>query len=328
METRINCGPVVIDLTADSALLCERAVTELEQFESRWAGPCAAVRVHLQVATEPAAMLAGKFLYCREMRVDKTAGGFAATCVSGAAGFYDASRHQWTLDFPIAPKTSRACEANVDDEHVEDLLELVLTTAWRESGWVPLHAGAVARNGCCAILAAPSRGGKSTLTAALLHRGWRTLGDDKILIRMQSGGAPELRGLTTQFNLDPRTSRWFREVGDLESQQPLSRWTAKRRVAAERIWGDCFVAQARPTHIVEIRRDRDPGLTRATPLSATEVLSVLLHQTVVPADAAIAKGILAVLAPSARQLNGVRLEIGEDAYSNPKTFETIEAMLA
>ncbi len=327
MGARISCGPVVLDVTAETPRLHQRAVAELGQFTSRWPAPCPTVPVRLQVATAPAAMLAGTFLHCRETNVDKTPSGLAATCVSGASGRYDAARRRWSLDFPVSRPASPAGVSTVDDAHMEDLLELVLTTAWRESGWVPLHAGAVARDGRCAILAAPSRGGKSTLTVALLHRGWRMLGDDKILIRLQPGGLPEVRGLTTQLNLHPRTSRWFGEVGDLEALQPLSQWTGKRRVTAESIWYDCFVPQARPTHIVQIRRDGAPRVTRATRLSTTEVLSVLLRQTVVPADAACARSILAVLAPSSRQLAGACLEIAEDAYSDPGTLDSIEAML-
>jgi hypothetical protein len=324
---RIACGPVVLDVTAEMPMLYERAIAELDQFTSRWPAPCPALQVRLQVATTPAAMLAGTFLHCRETRVDQTVSGLAATCVSGAFGLYAAARRRWNLNFPLSRPASREGESAVDDAHMEDLLELVLTTGWREAGWVPLHAGAVARDGRCAILAAPSRGGKSTLTVALLHRGWRMLGDDKILIRLQSDGVPEVRGLTTQLNLHPRTSRWFGEVGNLGALQPLSQWTGKRRVTAESIWDDCFVPQARPTHIVQIRRDGDPQTTRATRLSTTEVLSVLLRQTVVPADAASARGILAVLAPSSRQLEGACLEIAEDAYSDPKTLDIIEAML-
>ncbi len=45
-----------------------------------------------------------------------------------------------------------------------------------------IHAGAVERNGYAVILPAKTGSGKSTLTAALTHRGWRLLTDELTLI--------------------------------------------------------------------------------------------------------------------------------------------------
>lgn len=46
-----------------------------------------------------------------------------------------------------------------------------------------IHAAVVEKNGRAAILPAPPGSGKSTLCAALIHRGWRLLSDELTLIR-------------------------------------------------------------------------------------------------------------------------------------------------
>jgi HprK-related kinase A len=47
-----------------------------------------------------------------------------------------------------------------------------------------IHAAVIERNGRAVILPAAPGSGKSTLTAALVHRGWRLLSDELTLVRM------------------------------------------------------------------------------------------------------------------------------------------------
>lgn len=49
-----------------------------------------------------------------------------------------------------------------------------------------IHAAAVERNGYAAILPAPPGSGKSTLTAALVNRGWRLLTDELTLVSLKT----------------------------------------------------------------------------------------------------------------------------------------------
>lgn len=50
-----------------------------------------------------------------------------------------------------------------------------------------LHAGVIAKDTGAAMLPAPPGSGKSTLCAALIHRGWRLLSDELALIRLADG---------------------------------------------------------------------------------------------------------------------------------------------
>ena len=326
LEAVVHCGPVALSVTAETPALQSRALAELDQFNARWDEPCALICVQVHVANQPRALGAGRFLHCSSIRADPAPPGLVATCISGASGIYDAARRHWDL-YIVSGSPAAVEDDPTDDDDLEDLLELILTTAWREAGWVPLHAGSAVRDGRCALLMAPARGGKSTLAAALLHRGWRTLGDDKLLVALGADGQPEVRGLTAQFNLDPRASAWFPELGDLEPLPRLSSWTAKRRVSIAAVWGDCFATRAVPTHVVMLRRLRERVPLRIESLGTREVLAAMLRQTVIPADPTAARQILTVVAGAARNMQGVRLEIGDDAYRDPSALQALEGLL-
>lgn len=55
-----------------------------------------------------------------------------------------------------------------------------------------LHAAVIERGGMAAILPAPPGSGKSTLCAALIHRGWRLLSDELALITLGGGSVVPL----------------------------------------------------------------------------------------------------------------------------------------
>ncbi len=57
----------------------------------------------------------------------------------------------------------------------------------RAHEYLMIHAAVIEKDGCAAILPAPPGSGKSTLCAALVHRGWRLLSDELALIRLTDG---------------------------------------------------------------------------------------------------------------------------------------------
>jgi len=316
-----HCGPVSIAVHAPSAPLYRKVAEQLGLYTVPWEPPYLAIHLLVRDITEPAEDRAGDYLQCVRMRVDATAAGLRATCESGAAAAYTAASRSWCIGVP-----PRADGAAVPDD-VEDLIGLVLATAWREAGWVPLHAGAVVRKGCCALLTAPSGGGKTTLTAAFVRRGWQTLGDDKLLVRVGADAVPEARALVHHCNLHPLTRRWFPEVGDLERLPRYSASTEKRKVHIDDIWPARTLTRGRPTHVVHIAASADARRLSATRLDATEILATLLRSTVIPNQPAPARPLLVTLAAVAKQLDGWRVDVGPDAYAEPDCLEPIEAVL-
>lgn len=57
----------------------------------------------------------------------------------------------------------------------------------RAHDYLIIHAAVVEMNGRAAVLPAPPGSGKSTLCAALVHRGWRLLSDELALVRLSDG---------------------------------------------------------------------------------------------------------------------------------------------
>ena len=197
------------------------------------------------------------YLSCARMVVGAPAENeLRATTLIGAAasGCLGADGDDWTVTAP----DEAIAEGTLED--VEDLVGLALTTGWRRAGWVPLHAaGIVDDRGNCALVCAPSGGGKSTMTAAFVRRGWRALGDDKLLARVDDDGTVRVAALLHTFNLHPATRAWFPEVGDLEQLPTYSAWTDKRKVSASAIWSGATADIGAPTRVVAAEPERGPG---------------------------------------------------------------------
>jgi len=258
---------------------------------------------------------------CARMTVDDTGSGLYASCHSGSSCHYRAAERHWSIAIP---------HAHSDDQIREDLvdfLNLALTESWRGLGWVPLHAASIKGDNSCALLCATAGGGKSTLTASMLRRGWKTLGDDKLLLRKNEDGTADVAALLHNFNLHPRTRNWFPEVGDLTGLPTYSPWTEKRKVSIESIWPGTTATGSRPTHLIEVTRESGTHGLKLAPLSQTKVLPLLMRQTVIPRHPAWAGQILATLAAAAAQLQGWRIEIGDDAYEREDHLAELEALL-
>ena len=318
---RAACGPLDITIYADDAALLEVA----EKYFSLYAPPweCRTRTVSVEMLRRDSSMRArGTFLSCGSMRVDRSSANYVAHTKRGfvAEGHVGGRRDVWAIC--ITPETAFS-EPQIGD--VEDLFSLICTAAWREEGWIAVHAAAVAKGSACALLCAPSGGGKSTLTAALVRNGWKTLGDDKLLLR-RSGGEARIHGLLQTFNLDPATRRWF-DIGDLDALPRYSAWTNKRRVSVGAIAAAGPLLSARPTHVVRVARNAGVRGVRAKPMDAREVLPALLRQIVLPSDRAVCQWTLSETGLALRGVRGVTLEIGDDAYHNDGWLESIEKAL-
>jgi hypothetical protein len=315
------CGPLVLSLNAPRGALFDKFVATLGLYDVLWEPPRLAVQIDVVRSEALAPIAAGTYLECARMKVDAEPPGLRATCPSGVAACYDESKNSWAITAPAA------FDVSAHPEDVEDLLSLVLTTGWRRAGWVPMHAAAIVNGSRCVFLCASSGGGKTSLAAALIRRQWQTLGDDKVLLRIGAGRTVELAALMHHFNLHPKAQEWFAEVGDLRRFPAYSAWTEKRRVQVEDIWPGKAAWRGRPTHLVSLaQREGGTGI-KIMPLPRAEILATLLRQTVVPRDRKIAGEILSTVAAAARELEGLRVEIGAEAYRDPGGLEALERAL-
>jgi HprK-related kinase A len=114
--------------------------------------------------------------------------------------------------------------------HAMPLLEWALN--WCISAhahqYLILHAAAIEREGLAVILPAPPGSGKSTLCAALVHRGWRLLSDELALISLADGS---LHALARPISLKNRSIDIIRAYAPQPVFSALSHDTAKGTVA-------------------------------------------------------------------------------------------------
>jgi hypothetical protein len=318
-RTEGACGPLSIAVRASDDELLRVARSYLELFGPRWNGAQRHIDVQLTRASV-AALASATYLSCGRMRVDRRGDHYLAATRCGFVALgacSDGRGDRWIVAVP--PQT-------IFDEpeigEIEDIFSLICTLAWRAEGWIAVHAGAVVKGAACALLCAASGGGKSTLTAALVQNGWKTLGDDKLLLRSEHR-VPVLASMLQTFNLDPATRRWL-DVGDIESLPRYSAWTQKRRIHVNTIGENRAVPRATPTHLFVLRRTRHIDGVRATRMQSRDVLPALLRQIVIPSDRQAASEILETAICCARSLRGLYLEIGDDAYAKDGWLAAIE----
>jgi hypothetical protein len=312
-----------VSVEAQSTLLYAKVIETLRLYDRRWPAHDRSVEIQISQTSNSVMLPAnGTFLRCARINVDVAEAGLHATTICGARS---RSRQTGTTELWEMHVPAQLVEAtNLED--VEELVILALTAGWRSAGWVPVHAAAVTNGERCAVICAPSGGGKSTLTAAFVRRGWRAVGDDKLLLRM-SDGRPHLAALQQTFNLHPRTAAWFPEVGDLERLPLYSTWTQKRKVKIASIWPEPTADDARPTHLLRISRSPNAGGITYEPLDAQQTRTTLLRQVAIPTDRSTAKRILSAVATAAERMRGFDVTVGDDAYGRTDALDSLEEAL-
>lgn len=315
-EFAAACGPIDVIVRTTDPRLQAHASRHLSLFSRPWQGTSRTVRIQLdRVRSELRSN--GNYVRCGRMDVEVSGSTFVVSTASGMSAFGETSEHEdrWRITVPPA--------AVLDESEAVDLEYLLLLTCtigWREAGWVSLHAGAVCHQGRCAILCAPSGGGKSTLSAALVSRGWRALGDDKLLLRHDAQGGL-VAGLMQTFNLHPRTAGWFGGFGDIGARPKYSPWTEKRRVAVGEIERDEAPPFAAPTHVVSLARNPSLRGVRAARMAPEEILPAMLRQIVIPSQPHVARAIIGTASRIALQVRGFTFEVGDDAYCDASWYD-------
>lgn len=323
VRRRFVCGPVHLHLHAPDDAWLEQLAPLLNVYDAPWPDDDATVDITAEIddADAPPPDVAGDYLRCARYRVDRRGHELVAAAMTGAWAAFDVNARSARIHAPPAG------DDELVREDLEQLLLLLLTVGWRDTGWTPLHVGSIVRDGRCALICASSGGGKSTFVASMVRRGWKTLGDDKILAR-RDGPRIALAALSTGMNLDPAAARWFPEVGDLAAQAPYSRWTAKRKLRLDDVWPGCRTDRAQPTHVLILQRGGEPGTITAQPVDVIQVTDALARQVVLPHDPGAARSILGTVAGIAGAASGVRVTVGDNAPAHDQAMRRVEEALA
>lgn len=314
-----SCGPVRLDLDYADASLQAALHGLLSQYDASWPEPELTIHVSIEHGIPPADWVepAGSYLYLHHLLVDRVGSRLVSQSTLGV----------W-MEFDLANEARIWIPSQSQDiiEQVEHQLVLLLARGWANAGWTPLHAGTLIPPGenRCALVCASSGAGKTTMLAALLRRGWRTLGDDKVLLRRE-GDRVIARSLARRFHLHPSSVRWFPEVGNVSSSWPTySRWTDKRVVRIEEIWPDRLVDSAIPAAAIQLARAATgPGLC-VEPVDPATTLNTLLWQIAIPTDAQHARPLLACAVAAAAQSRFAKIKIGTDAFADPAVAGQLE----
>jgi hypothetical protein len=319
-EAAYSCGPVRLELVVEDASLAGALHGFLAQYDTPWPAIATTIRVAIEGGGAPLGMTepSGNYLQLHHLRVDRHDRGLVSLGNLGVSMEFDLA-HQARIGVPLdRPLPALA-------EEIEQQLMLLLTRGWAQAGWTPLHAGSLIppHDNRCVLVCAPSGGGKSTFISAMLRRGWRTLGDDKALLRHEADGVVA-RALTRRFHLDPSSSRWFPEAGDLEAWPRYSRWTGKRVVRIEGIWPDRLMDSAIPAGVVQLERAPAGPHLAVEALDQIGVMNTLLRQVVLPADAAHARPLINCVAATAAPVRGALIRVGDNAFADPAIAVRLE----
>ncbi len=322
VDLRAAAGPVAMTIRSQTEGLERALLGVLRQFDVRWARGGRDLRVIVRLPVTPRSWSTrGDYLRTYRIVADRTSSGLRAHTPAGASCAIDDARGVCRIWSPRA-------ELDIDlHEELEQLLMLFIVRAWRLAGWTPLHAASAVRGGVGLAVCALGGTGKTTLISALLRRGWRTIGDDKLLVRRGVDGGVEVRAVSHQFHMDPGTSRFFPEIHGIEEHPTYSRWTPKRQVPARRFWPDQLVESGTITHVVRLARDATHTGIRMEPMSASETLSTLLTQVVIPNEPREARMIVSTLGSLASKARGIRCTVGKNAYADDRGVRALEEAL-
>ena len=320
-----SCGPVKLLVSFDDISLRKALDGLLLQYDAPWAEPQSEICVLVGhgLAPDGQASPAGDYLQSYRLHVDRR----------GRRLFSLSNVGVW-MEFNEAESRARIVAPDHPDretmiEEVEQQFVLLLARAWALQGWTPLHAGAVAPRGedRCIFVCAPSGVGKTTLISAMLCRGWRSMGDDKVLLRREASGIGA-RALSRRVHLHPTLSGWFPEIGDIGRWPRYSRWTEKRMVNMEAVWPGQWMRSAVPAGLVQLEREEKGGIElHLEHFDSVGALHGLLRQIVIPRDAADAQPLMDCAAAAAPRLRAARLRVGNGAFADASTSGRLEETL-
>ncbi len=317
-----GCGPVLLKISFADPALGEGLHGLLSQYDAPWPAPKLVIQVAIGRSELPSNVNESSGAYFRSylLRVERHGDRLVSVSQNGTRMEFNFLTGEAGISVPFHSDWPAIVE------ETEQQLVFLLARTWAQVGWTPLHAGSLLPPGenRCVLLCAPSGVGKTTLIAALLRRGWRTLGDDKTLLQVEGNGVTA-RALARRFHLHPDSARWFPELGDFDDCPHYSRWTDKRVVRIEQAWPGRLIDSTRPAAVVQLERINH-GL-EMEPLDRMKTLYTLLRQVAIPSDSEHARPLVDCISRTAASVNAALIKIGDGIYDDPTVIGRLENLL-
>ncbi|MEZ4698392.1 MAG: hypothetical protein R2832_18385 [Rhodothermales bacterium] len=184
-----------------------------------------------------------------------------------------------------------------------------------------IHGAAVCRGEEQGILfVGYSDTGKSTMTMALVRRGWDYLSDDSIFVH-ESNETVEALPFRRDFGLDPDADQYFPELAGTDSMQMTD--IEKLRVKVDQL----FPAQGRERcipRVIIFPKITDIERSVLSEVGQSEALALLMRQcSFIDTDRDLAAAQMKTLQGLVRQCRLYKLQAGRDLKDDPGSVENL-----
>ena len=248
------------------------------------------------------------FFQSPNLSVFKTAAGFCLQCGASALD----------LDLPRSRGDGVLDESfwSLEPNDQREFFLLGFLMLFRRHGLYGLHANGVVKQDAGYLIAGSSGNGKTTLTLALVHEGWRYLSDDALVLRTTSSGI-EAQAFRRGFSCTHETATRFPKLRALDDTRTVKMRDDKRLVDIDSLFPDRFTARCQPQLLLFPQIDRDRR-SRLFPLGATEAMMALIQQSPgILIDRRDVRAQMDVLKRLLDQAQSYRLFLGLDVYQEP-----------
>ncbi len=197
---------------------------------------------------------------------------------------------------------------------IEYLVHSALIELLRHRGLYTIHATALEMHGLGVLIPGNSGRGKTTSFVSLLRSGYRYLSDDHPLIR-DVGTHVEVLPFPMMVKLTDTTAAFFPELRDAPDHM-FRPGVGKRLFHAEDVFATSIGRRCRPA-LVLFPNVVDSPRSHLESLSKSRAIEVLLPQTLLVYDRAVASRQFQVLAKLVQQVDCYRLHFGRDVLDLP-----------
>jgi len=203
-----------------------------------------------------------------------------------------------------------------DPEGLFSLIGAPISENLKYNSLYSFHSAALLNNGVGYLFSGDSGNGKTSSTLSLISAGYKYVSDDVVLLE-EVNGVIIANSLAKTLNIDRDMAGRFPHL--LKDETYPAEAGTKMSFDITKSFPDSFIPYLRPDVIIFVKKDLN-GISRALPLSQTEVFKRLLKQTVLATNKVVSQNQLKAYGMLVRQVRGFELLNGRDIYEHPETL--------